>query len=145
MKAEMRTEMKNVVNRVKAAQEKFETMVNTQGWVDEARKYAEKHGKEVKKLISADASLIKSFLERERKDLAKFQKKIPSEVKKIKSYVMAQRKEVEKLISDMARQSKGTKTKSKVKTKSKTKSTMTTAAKKTSKKTSKKTATSANA
>ena len=109
MKNQVSAEMKKVLGRLKTVQSKFESAIKDASWMDEAKKYAEKQGKEVKKLISADAAKLKHFLERERKDLEKFQRQIPSEVKKVKSYVEAQRKEVEKLIKTVARQASGKK------------------------------------
>jgi hypothetical protein len=97
----MNSEIKKVVGRVKDAQKTLQTLLKGQDWVEEARKYAERQGKEVKKLLSADAGKVKSFLERERKELERFQKQIPGEVKKLRSFVLSQRKEVEKLLANV--------------------------------------------
>jgi len=94
-------DLKKVLNRVKAAQSQLETLLKDKTWVEEARKYAERQGKEVKKLFSADVTKVKSFLERERKELEKFQKQIPSEVKKLQKFVGAQRKEFQKLLTNV--------------------------------------------
>ena len=100
MKA-MNSEFKKVVTRVKAAQSQLQVMLKDAAWVEDARKYAERQGKEVKKLIKGDVSKMKTFLERERKELNKFQKQIPSEVKKLRKFVTIQKKEFEKLLKGM--------------------------------------------
>lgn len=91
-------EIEKVVARVKSAQETLQGMLKNQAWVDDAKKYAERQGKEVKKLLKTDLFKVKAFLERERKDLEHFQKQIPAEVKKISSFVKTQKKEFEKLL-----------------------------------------------
>jgi hypothetical protein len=95
----MNSELKKIVGRVKAAQSQLQTLVKDQSWVEDARKYAERQGKEVKKLISSDVNKVRDFLEKERKELERFQKQIPSEVKKLRKFVDGQRKELEKLIA----------------------------------------------
>ncbi|MGZ3688639.1 MAG: hypothetical protein ACXWPM_12140 [Bdellovibrionota bacterium] len=92
-------ELKKIVGRVKTAQTQLETLLKNQDWVEEARKYAEKQSKEVKKLLSGDVEKVKSFIEKERKELERFQKDIPGEVEKLRKFVMGQRKELEKLLS----------------------------------------------
>ncbi len=99
----MNAELKKVVSRVKTAQAQLENLLKNRTWVEEARKYAERQGKEVKKLISGDVSKVKTFLEKERKELERFQKQIPGEVKKFRKFVMGQRKEIEKLLGSIAR------------------------------------------
>lgn len=94
----MNAEIKKVVGRVKEAQTQLQSLIKSQDWVEEARKYAERQGKEVKKLFAPDVEKMKSFLERERKELERFQKQIPSEVKKLKKFVNLQKKEFEKLL-----------------------------------------------
>src|SRR4051794_10404618 len=94
----MNSEIKKVVNRVKEAQVQLQTLVKSQDWVEEARKYAERQGKEVKKLFGPDVEKMKTFLERERKELERFQKQIPGEVKKFRKFVDGQKKEFEKLL-----------------------------------------------
>ncbi|OFZ17913.1 MAG: hypothetical protein A2X94_12800 [Bdellovibrionales bacterium GWB1_55_8] len=108
------TELKKIVDQLKSAQVKFQTLLNNQDWVDEARKYAERQGKEVKKLISADVSRVKTFLERERKELEKMQKQIPGEVKKLRQFAKTQKKEFERLLNRIGKttQAKGSKKKS---------------------------------
>lgn len=98
--------LKKVVGRVKEAQAKLQHLLKGQEWVEEARKYAERQGKEVKKLITTDAGKVKVFLERERKELERFQKQIPGEVKKFRTFVLSQRKELEKLLANVTKTSK---------------------------------------
>jgi hypothetical protein len=95
----MNAELKKIVGRVKDAQQQLQGLVQDQTWVEEARKYAERQGKEVKKLITSDVKKVRTFLEKERKELERFQKQIPSEVKKLRKFVDGQRKELEKLIA----------------------------------------------
>ncbi len=95
----MNTELKKIVGRVKEAQQQLQGLVQDQTWVEEARKYAERQGKEVRKLITSDVKKVRTFLEKERKELERFQKQIPSEVKKLRKFVDGQRKELEKLIA----------------------------------------------
>ena len=102
MKA-MNSEVKKIVERAKKAQAKLQTILQSQDWIEEARKYADKQRKEVKKLLSSDIGRVKSFLEKERKELEKFQREIPGEVKKLRAFVKTQRKELEKLIKNLRR------------------------------------------
>lgn len=121
----MNSEVKKVVDRAKKAQSKLQTILKNQDWIEEARKYAEKQRKEVKKLLNSDVVKVKSFLEKERKELERFQKEIPGEVKKLRTFVKTQRKELEKLLKNLRRASqtgnfkalKGKKTGSKKRTK----------------------------
>jgi hypothetical protein len=114
----MNAEIKKVVSKVKDAQTQLQGIVKSHDWVEEARKYAERQGKEVKKLFAPDVEKMKTFLERERKELERFQKQIPGEVKKFKKFVDMQKKEFERLLTSVrkmnASEGKGTpKTKSK--------------------------------
>ena len=118
----MNAEIKKVVSRVKEVQTQLQGLIKSQDWVEEARKYAERQGKEVKKLFAPDVEKIMDFLERERKELEKIQKQIPGEVKKFRKFMTMQKKEFEKLLSNVrslpkAAPSKGKKTKKKTKTK----------------------------
>jgi hypothetical protein len=97
-KMPMNGELKKILGRVKEAQGQLQSMLKDKTWVEEARKYAEKQGKEVKKLLDSDVAKVKTFIERERKELEKFQKQIPGEVKKFRKFVDGQRKELEKLL-----------------------------------------------
>jgi len=94
----MNTEIKKVVTKVKDAQEKLQKVLKNKSWIEDARKYAERQSHEVKKLLTSDVSKVKAFLERERKELERFQKEVPGEVKKIKALFKAQSKELSKLL-----------------------------------------------
>ncbi len=127
----MNAEIKKVVTRVKEAQVQLQSLVKSQDWVEEARKYAERQGKEVKKLFAPDVEKMKSFLERERKELERFQKQIPGEVKKLKKFVNLQKKEFEKLLVNVRKLNSGKGGKSSASsTQKKTKVKKTTASKK---------------
>ncbi len=102
----MNTELSKVVENLKAAQGRLQSLVKNKGWIDEARKYAEKQGKEVKKLLSADVGKVRTFLETERKELARFQKSLPAEVNKLRKLVVAQRKEFETLLKKVKKAAK---------------------------------------
>src|SRR4051812_18339166 len=104
----MNAEIKKVVGRVKEAQVQLQSMVKSHDWVEEARKYAERQGKEVKKLFAPDVEKMKTFLERERKELERFQKQIPGEVKKFRKFVDMQKKELEKLLTSVRKMNGGT-------------------------------------
>jgi len=97
----MNAELKKIVSRVKTAQTRLQTVLNKQDWMEEARKYAEKQGTEVKKLLSSDLGKVKTFIERERKELERFQKQIPGEVKKFRKLLMQQRKDLEKMLGSI--------------------------------------------
>src|SRR6185295_8090510 len=98
MTNKVKADIKKVVTRVKAAQQTLHTYLQKQRLVEEARKYAEKQGKEVRKLFGGDLAKVKTFLEKERKELEKFQKQLPEEVKKLRTFVSGQRKELQKLL-----------------------------------------------
>jgi hypothetical protein len=97
----MNAELKKIVSRVKTAQTRLQTVLNKQDWMEEARKYAEKQGTEVKKLLSSDLGKVKTFIERERKELERFQKQIPGEVKKFRKLLMQQRNDLEKMLGSI--------------------------------------------
>lgn len=96
---------KKLVERLKTTQAQLQTMVKEGTWVDEARKYAEKQGSEVRKFLSADAEKFKVLLDRERKGLDKLQKQIPQEVQKFRDFVNDQKKEFEKLLLNIGKTS----------------------------------------
>jgi hypothetical protein len=99
-------ELKRILDRVKTAQKKLHNLLKDQTWVEEARKYAEGQRREVKKLFAGDVSKVKAFIERNQKELERFQKDIPGEVDKLKKYVRAQRSELEKLLKNVRRAAK---------------------------------------
>ena len=129
----MNTELKKVVDRIKLAQKKMQKIVHEQEWMKEARKYAEKQGVEVKKLFSSDIEKVKAFMERERKELERFQKQIPGEVKKFGNLLNAQRAEFEKIMRNLKKTSASAAKKAGTKA-SKAKKTATSVKKKVSKK-----------
>jgi hypothetical protein len=96
--AKMNEDLKKVIGRVRTAQRSLQSFFKSQDWVEEARKYAERQGKEVRKLFSSDLTKVKSFLEKERRELEKLQKQLPSEVEKLRTFVQGQRRELKKLL-----------------------------------------------
>lgn len=101
----MNPEIKKVVSRMKEAQSQFQSLMKKQNWMDDAKRYAERQGKEVKKLFGPDVDKLKHFLEHERKELEKFQKQIPSEVKKIRKFFNEQKKDFEKILTNVRKMS----------------------------------------
>jgi hypothetical protein len=98
--------LKKVVGRVKTAGAKLEKDFETKfgvfkgkDWVEEARKYAEKQSKDMKKLLATDTKKVQAFVAKERKELEKLQKQLPAEVEKLRTFVLSQRKEFQKLIT----------------------------------------------
>lgn len=98
---DINSEVKKVVKQVKTAQAKLQAALKDKTWVEDARKYAERQGKEVRKLLEADVTKVVAFVERERKELEKIQKQIPGEVKKLRKFVNGQRKELERLLTSL--------------------------------------------
>jgi Glu-tRNA(Gln) amidotransferase subunit E-like FAD-binding protein len=96
-------EMKKLMDRLKKVQAQVQNLIQDQAWVDQAKKYAERQGRELKKLITSDAAKIKQFLERERKEIERFQKNIPAEVAKLKKFLVSQKKEFESVIKTLAK------------------------------------------
>ena len=101
----IKSEIKLMVGKVKKAQSQFQDLLKSHDWVEEAREYAERQGKEIKTLFAGDVEKMKSFLEKERKELEKFQKQIPSEVKKFKKFIGSQKKDFEKLLKNVKKMS----------------------------------------
>src|SRR5262249_47673660 len=94
-------EVKRILKRAKKVQLRLNEVLQSQDWLEEARKYAEQQRKEVRKLIETDLEKLRAFLERERKELERFQKQIPGEVKKLRGFVLKQRKELETLLQGL--------------------------------------------
>lgn len=90
------TEIKKVVRQLKKAQKQFQGFIKDKNWLDEARRYAETQGREVKKLLSGDMKKVSTFLKRERGELEKIQRKLPSELKRLRTFLDKHRKEFEK-------------------------------------------------
>ena len=109
-------EGKKILEGAKMVQSKLQSALKNQDWIEDARKYAEQQGKEVRKLLAGDVSKVKKFMEKERKELARFQKEIPAEVHKLKKFVTSQRKELEKLLKNLRRATATGRTKPRKKT-----------------------------
>jgi hypothetical protein len=97
----MSSELNKIVSRVKQAQVKIQKVMKNQDWLEEARKYAEHQGVGLKKLFASDSAKVEAFLERQRKELARIQKRIPGEVKKYRSLLQGQSKEFEKILGKL--------------------------------------------
>jgi hypothetical protein len=106
MMSAAKTNAKKILERVKGARAQLETLLKDRTWVDEAKKLAEKQGKEVKKIIDSDVAKLRVFLEKERTELEKLQAQIPGEVARIKKFVTGQKKELSKLIKTVKTKSK---------------------------------------
>jgi hypothetical protein len=111
----MKNDVKKVIDSAKKAQKKLHGLLNDHDWLDEAKNYAEKQRKEVKKLFAGDVEKVKKFLERERISLERFQKDLPGEVKKLRGFMDGQKRELEKLMKNLRRATKTGKLKPKKK------------------------------
>jgi GTP-dependent phosphoenolpyruvate carboxykinase len=111
----MKNDVKKVIDSAKKAQKKLHGLLNDHDWLDEAKNYAEKQRKEVKKLFAGDVEKVKKFLERERTSLERFQKDLPGEVKKLRGFMDGQKRELEKLMKNLRRATKTGKLKPKKK------------------------------
>lgn len=100
-KLKLNGEVKKVVKRLKSAQGRLKGLISYGSWLDDARKYAERQGQEVTKLLVTDMGKIREFVDKERKELERLQKRIPAEVQKWKKYVSTQRKELEGILSNV--------------------------------------------
>jgi dsDNA-specific endonuclease/ATPase MutS2 len=78
--------------------ERINTLIKD-NWMDEARKFAERQGREVRKLIQSDLHRVRSFVEREKRDLEKLQKQIPGELNRWKKALEGQKKELTQLLN----------------------------------------------
>jgi len=92
-KQKQHREIKQWVEKMKTAQQQLNTLLKD-NWMDEARRFAQKQGKEVRKLIETDIEKVKSFVERERQDLERLQKQIPTELNRWKKALDSQKKEL---------------------------------------------------
>jgi DNA mismatch repair ATPase MutS len=99
MMSAAKTNAKKILDRVKKARSQLEILLKDRTWIDEAKKVAEKQGKEVKKIIDSDVAKLRGFLEKERSELEKLQAQIPGEVARIKKFVSGQKKELSKLLT----------------------------------------------
>jgi hypothetical protein len=105
----MEKDIKKVVEKIKTAQSQLQNLLNDKTWIEDARKYANEQGREVKKLVADDVVMVKDFLKREQKELSQFQKKLPGEVAKFQKFVTGQKKELGKLLNSVKRASSGKK------------------------------------
>ncbi|MDR3607255.1 MAG: hypothetical protein P4M08_07740 [Oligoflexia bacterium] len=119
----MSSELNKIVGRVKQVQVKIQKVMKDQDWLEEARKYAEKQGNGLRKLFTSDSAKVEAFLERQKKELARIQKRIPGEVKKYRSLLQAQSKELEKILGNVmaGTQAKAARSKSRPKAKASSK------------------------
>ena len=85
-------EIKRWIEKMKAAQQQINYLVKD-NWVDEAKRFAERQSKEVRKLIQTDIQKVRAFVERERKDLERLQQQIPAELNRWKKVLETQKKE----------------------------------------------------
>ena len=106
MDLKMKTDLKKVVNKVKAAQGRLQTALQDRTWIEDARKFADQQRKDVSDLLSSDIGKVRKFLETERKGLEALQKQIPGEVKKFRKFVDRQKKDLEKLLKTVGKKSK---------------------------------------
>lgn len=91
-------DVQKIIGRLKEARAQIEGLIKDRSWIEEAKKVAAKQGQEVKKILDTDVAKLKSFLEKEKKELEKLQAQIPGEVDKIKKFVDGQKKELTKLL-----------------------------------------------
>ncbi len=95
-----KTTAKSLVGRVKMARAQIEKLLKDRSWIEEAKNAAEKQGRDVKKILDTDVAKLRSFLDKERKELEKLQARIPGEVKKIQTFVDQQKKELTRLLTN---------------------------------------------
>ncbi len=98
-------ELKKVVRQIKKTQGHIQDLLKEKQWLEEARKYAESQGKEVKRILRTDLGKVKTFVAKERADIAEFQKRfnrmqkdLPGELGKLKRYMRTQRAEAERFV-----------------------------------------------
>lgn len=101
MNDKLNTELKKLVGRVQVARSRFQTLLNDRTWVDEARRYADRSKAEVQKLLEGDVTKVRAFLDREKRELERFQRQIPNEVKKFRRLMHGRRKELEQLVKTL--------------------------------------------
>jgi archaellum component FlaC len=109
----MKADMKRWVEKFKGAQKQINALVKD-NWVDEAKRFAERQGKEVRKLIEADLHKVKTFVEREKRDLEKLQEQIPAELNRWKKLLESQKQDLSSLLGragDLAQAQKRSKKK----------------------------------
>jgi len=92
-------DVKKLYMKVRQAQTQFRTILQDGSWMDDAKKYVERQGAEMQKLIHGDLEKLRTFVEHERRELNRIQKEFPKEVTRWKKYLASQRKELEKLLT----------------------------------------------
>lgn len=104
------SELKKVFQQIKRTKGQIQGMIKDGSLLEEAKKYAETQGKEVKKLIRGDLTKVRGFLEKEKKELKQFQtkldklqKNLPSEIRKLRAYMDGQLIEAERFVRKMKR------------------------------------------
>ncbi len=91
-------DIRKVVGRAKDAQRKFHNKLKTGNWIEEARKTAEKQTREVKKLFKGDVRKVRAYLEKERKELNRLQKKIPIEIRRMRNNLKSRKGDIERML-----------------------------------------------
>lgn len=91
-------EMRKLVSQLRSAQDRFQSAVKNGSVLEEARKVAERQKKDVRKLLGKDFDRVMNFIEKERKELDRLQKRLPGEVAKLKKYVQNSRQEFERIL-----------------------------------------------
>jgi len=81
-------------------------MINRKELLKEAQNFADRQRREFKKIIKTDAARLKTYLEKERREIQKLQTRLPGEIKKIRQYAETQRRELDKLIKKVKTASK---------------------------------------
>lgn len=91
-------DLKNILRKIKGVQVQFKKTFDGKSVAVEAKKYADRQSKDLKKLINQDIEKVRSFLEDQKSEVERFQKQIPAEVKKWSQYLTSQRKELESIL-----------------------------------------------
>jgi antitoxin component HigA of HigAB toxin-antitoxin module len=118
-KSKSKMTVKKILDRVKSARTQVESLLKDRSWIDQAKRVATKQGQEAKRILDSDIVKLKTFLEKERKELEKLQGQIPGEVQKIKKFMDQQKQELAKLLGTVktVAEKKASKAKASAKTK----------------------------
>ena len=109
-------EVQKLVKQLKKAKSNFQAYIQKNDILDDAKKYADKQGKELKKILKSDANKVKAFIEKEKATLDQFSKQLPNEVEKLKKFILSQRTELEKALNTIKKNATGKATVLKTKT-----------------------------
>jgi hypothetical protein len=101
----MNKDVKKVLEQVKASQAKLLEMISENDWVSEARSYAHRQSKELKKVFSEDVKKVQGFLEQEKKSFAQISSKLPKNIKNLFVFLEEQKKEFSLLLSQLGQMS----------------------------------------